>query len=704
MSTVPITILSFCAAGFAIVLAGLVLVRDRRSFANRIFAVGMLALAAHEVASAFGSRALLPSDAIEWQRLRVSIGALVPGTWLLFSLSFGRANYEHYLKKWRWAVVSIFALPLLLIGGGWDSLFTEALLSEPSRWVLALGWAGYALYLFFLLGAVLILMNLESTLRASTGTVRWQIKFTLLGVGAFFAVQIYTCSQTLLYSTWSPTIASVNSAGLVVASALILVSIFRSRLIPADVYLSESLLYNSLTILVAGIYLLAVGGLAKVVSVLGGSQSLPLAAFLVFVALLALAILLVSGEAQQRLKLFINRHLQRPQHDYRKVWSTFSKRTGSILEIRTLCSSIATMVSETFGVPAVNIWLLNESQDALSLGGSTALSEERGEALLSSSAARGSSVIQGMQQLADATTPSNGDPHEAEPLDPIFLSEAQIRHCVPLVGAGERLGYLTLSERVTKEPLTTEDLDLLKTIGDQAGAALLNLNLSERLVRAKEMEAFQSLAAFFVHDLKNLASRLSLTMQNLPDNYENPSFREDMLQVMAQSVQKMNSMCSRLSPLSRQLDLNRIETDLNDLVTTTLKSLNGSLGASLAEELHPVHTLLIDPEQIQKVLVNLVLNANEATGERGEVRVVTRERNGWAELSVTDNGCGMSRDFMARSLFKPFQTTKKQGLGIGLFHSKKIVEAHHGRLEVESQEGKGSTFRVMLPETKDLRV
>jgi len=66
-------------------------------------------------------------------------------------------------------------------------------------------------------------------------------------------------------------------------------------------------------------------------------------------------------------------------------------------------------------------------------------------------------------------------------------------------------------------------------------------------------------------------------------------------------------------------------------------------------------------------------------------------------LSVSDNGVGMTREFMEKYLFKPFQTTKKQGMGIGLFHCKTIVEAHGGRIEVESEEGKGSTFRVMLP-------
>jgi signal transduction histidine kinase len=91
------------------------------------------------------------------------------------------------------------------------------------------------------------------------------------------------------------------------------------------------------------------------------------------------------------------------------------------------------------------------------------------------------------------------------------------------------------------------------------------------------------------------------------------------------------------------------------------------------------------------------LNANEAVDNDGEIRVTTRNRNGWVELEVSDNGCGMSREFVEQCLFRPFKTTKKQGMGIGLFQCKTIVEAHKGQIRIESRENIGSTFRVLLP-------
>jgi signal transduction histidine kinase len=105
----------------------------------------------------------------------------------------------------------------------------------------------------------------------------------------------------------------------------------------------------------------------------------------------------------------------------------------------------------------------------------------------------------------------------------------------------------------------------------------------------------------------------------------------------------------------------------------------------------------MDKEQIHKVLTNLVMNANEAVNGNGVIRVTTIHEGETVGFTVSDNGCGMTEAFMEDSLFRPFQTTKKKGLGIGLFHCKLIVEAHGGRIEVNSTLGKGTEFRVILP-------
>jgi signal transduction histidine kinase len=141
---------------------------------------------------------------------------------------------------------------------------------------------------------------------------------------------------------------------------------------------------------------------------------------------------------------------------------------------------------------------------------------------------------------------------------------------------------------------------------------------------------------------------------------------------------------------------------LNEIVTTVLKETE-ALGQKsqhpieLVQDLRPLPKLLLDRAQIHNVLTNLVLNARDALMLGGQIKVETSQRNGWAILGVSDNGCGMSPEFVQRSLFRPFQTTKRRGIGIGMFQAKIIVEAHQGKIEVESFPGKGSVFRVLLP-------
>jgi signal transduction histidine kinase len=204
-------------------------------------------------------------------------------------------------------------------------------------------------------------------------------------------------------------------------------------------------------------------------------------------------------------------------------------------------------------------------------------------------------------------------------------------------------------------------------------------------------------STFFVHDLKNLASRLSLTMQNFQIHFDDPAFRSDALRMISNSVSKIDDMCNRLALLKQNIELKPGPCDLNRLVAATLEEFKGNVKAELVPDLQSVPRVMIDAEQIHKVLTNLLLNASEAVNGNGVIRVATTHEGGNVGLVVRDNGCGMSEDFIEKSLFRPFQTTKKKGLGIGLFHSKLIIEAHRGSFEVTSSVGAGTEFRVILP-------
>ena len=695
------TILSYVAALFSVVLAVFVLVRDRRrTFVYRSFAIGMIVLAVESVFTGLSFHAASPVDVLRWLRFRMFATALIPGIWLIFSLSFARVNYREFLSGWKWIILAAFVLPFSLVAFFGSRFFSDVLIWKTATiFLLPLGWSGYLFYLLLLVFAVIILMNLERTLRTSTGRMRWQIKFMIIGLGSLFGARIYADSQALLFRSLNISLWLIDVGALIVANALISGSLNRSRLIGVDFYLSQSFLYNSFTVVFVGIYFIAVGLMAKVATYLQSIRDIPYTAFLIFLALLCLSILLLSDRLRRRLKWFISRHFKRPLYDYRAEWSRFTESTTSMTEMKDLCNAVAKMVSKTLDMLSVTIWVVEESQSHAELCGSTVFSEAQVKDIESME----ENIIELVKVISREKLPVDfdymGDNLNVftDKLPQDFFQTSKIRFCLPLIAGGKSLGIMTLSDRVGGDPFTIEDFDLLKTIADQAAASLLNLMLSEHLRQAKEMEAFQTMSAFFVHDLKNLASKLSLTMQNLPVHFENPEFRNDAARTISQSLSKINTMCSRLSSLSQKLELSYAESNLNDLINTVLTGLDGSIKINIIKELEPLPGIAVDAEQMQKVIINLILNAYEAIGNAGEVTVATKQREGWIEFSVRDNGCGMTKEFIETSLFHPFKTTKKQGMGIGLYHSKMIIEAHKGKIEVESEEGKGSIFRVLLP-------
>jgi putative PEP-CTERM system histidine kinase len=378
-----------------------------------------------------------------------------------------------------------------------------------------------------------------------------------------------------------------------------------------------------------------------------------------------------------------------------------AQRTTSLMDIHELSGAISKMVSESIEVLSVNVWLVDETAQQLSLAGSTALSHVHSRELEKA----GKSAPDFIRYLRQHRVPVDLEetafdwPMEIMQADPENFSNSRMRYAVGLYAGGEMVGVMTLNDdRVGHENLSAEDFVLLETLAAQLAAGLLNLRLSARLRQAGEVVAFQTVSTFFVHDLKNLASRLSLTMENLPEHFDDPEFRADALRVISGSVANIDDMCGRLAMLKQNIELRLSQADLCQLVTLTLDEFKANLRSELEQDLQPVPKVLMDPEQIHKVLTNLVMNASEAiNGKKGVIRVATTHERDTIAFSVKDNGCGMSEKFIDDSLFRPFQTTKKKGLGIGLYHCKLIVEAHRGKIEVHSSVGEGTEFRVILP-------
>jgi putative PEP-CTERM system histidine kinase len=695
------SLLAFATALVSGILGLAVLFRKRQSVASLCFFTGMEALAAESAFGGISLAASQPEKVLHWQTLAFIASSLSLGSWLCFSLTYSRGNYRYFLYKWRLLLAAAFLLPL-----GFSIGFRRELLNSlpelesvrPS-W-FSFGHAATALNLFLLIGSVLILMNLEKTFRSAVGIMRWRIKFLVLGLGVIFGARIYALSQALLFAGQNLALSGIESGALLIGSALIAIAYLRRGFHQVGVYPSRALFGSSVTVILAGAYLFVVGVLAQFVALLGGLASFQSRAFLVLLGIAVLGVLFFSDRLRQRLRRFVGRHFKRPQHDLQKVWTLITQRMSSARDQAGLCAEAVKLISNTFEVLSVTLWLFDEQKERFALGASTFQSEDKTSSRWDADFAASGPAVRALSGLSDPF-----DLEEIEDEWAVTLQEASPtqfpnggnRICVPLWAGSRYRGFAILADRVNGIVYTAEELDLLKCIGDQVAAGLVTFQLTEELMVSKEMEAFRTMSAFFVHDLKNAASSLDLILQNLPVHFEDPGFREDSLRGISTTVNRINQLISRLSVLRHKLDLKPVESDLNELVAEALEGVTFVPGVQLEKELHPLPNVFGDREQLQNVVTNLLLNARDVVGTVGRIRVETTQRNDRAILSVADNGSGMSPGFLRNSLFRPFCTTKKKGLGIGLFQSKMIVEAHRGSIQVESEPGKGTTFRVILP-------
>jgi putative PEP-CTERM system histidine kinase len=692
--------LPFVSAGFALLMAIAGLLSKRRSLASWSFAAGMALLALDSYVAGQTQRASQFDDVFHWLTLSLIIKSFVPAAWLFFSLTFSRGGYRETLTRWRIPLALAALLPVgLALGFQHQLVGIVAAGAEGEQLLLRLDPAGKALNIILLVAHVWILMNLEQTFRAAVGTKRWQIKFVVLGLAIVFGSRIYAQSQAILYSTYDVQWLGIESSGLLIGCAMLLAAYLRTGFAEIDVYPSRAVLSSSVTVLAAAGYLFIVGVLARVTGRLGGTENFQLQTLVVLLGMACLALLLLSDRLRQRVHGFVDRHFARAQHDSVKIWTRLSESLAHATDEAGLCASSVKLVSGTFEVLSVTIWLHDEQTDQLTAGATTAPQPVE-------TGAKGSlrrapkSVVEGLRtRTAPFDLEGVADPWAVElrQLNATTFPNGGNRWCVPLRAGGRVLGLFVLADRVNGALYTAEEINLLHCIADQVSSVLANLRLAANVARSREMEAFRTMSAFFVHDLKNTAASLNLLLKNLPVHFDDPAFREDALRAVGNSARRIDDLIGGLSALRQQPRIKLADADLNQVVLAALDELGGMGEVQLTRELEPLPVILADQEQLRSVVTNLVLNAKDALGQGGWIRLRTAQVEGSVVLSVADNGCGMSEPFMRDSLFRPFQTTKKRGLGIGMFQTRMIVEAHGGSIRVESEAGKGSTFWVSLP-------
>lgn len=676
------TTLSITASALAAGYAGYLLLRKPRGVAVAALTAGLLACVALEL---FDLLAVVRPEELElWKQRSVMAEACLPACWLLFALTYSRAGGVRALTRVSrlllLAAVGFFLAAAVLPHA---PLFYSPDFAEER--MLFLGAEGFYFYVALMIFLTLCLYQLERTLVALSRVDRWRAKFEILGVGTILAVLVIYYSQAFLYRSLDMSLMPVRSLALVLGVGMMAFSRLR-RGEASKIRLSRMMAYRSVVIFAVGCYLIGLGlfGTGMRYLNLGGNR-----AFFVALALLGglgILVLLLSEGMRRRIKVKIHQNFYQRKYDYRGEWLQFTDRLAAAKSREELELGILQFYAETFALRGAALFLLDqEAQDYF--------------------CARRSEIANGVPRFAqshrllekmrnrfwvvDLQEEARGEPEDGLRR----LQEAGCTLLVPLWFEGELEGFIALGGRLYEgEKLSYEDFDLMKVLAHQATGALLSLKLSCQLDAASEMVALGKVSAFVMHDLKNLVSSLGMVVDNARDYLDDPEFQADMLETLESTVGKMKGLIARLKNLEEKTTLDLQPADLLETARDGVR-LAGGNGVEMLGQ--PVMAQM-DAAEIQKVVLNLVINAREASGNREPVTVEVAAAD-MALLRVRDRGCGMSEEFIRSRLFKPFETTKKKGFGIGLYQCRQVVLAHGGRIEVESVPGQGTVFTVMLP-------
>ncbi len=619
-----------------------------------------------------------------------STRAAQPGPWLALSMVADLARYGAW-----------FALLLLLLRGDsrsaprWMPVLAVALplVTFAGVFLLPLGGARIAFVVGSLSLAIFGLMLVEQLLRNLPEAALWSGKPIGLALAGIFAFDLYLYSQGVLFQALDAD--AWNIRGLVHAAftPLLWLASSRHRNWLDKIRVSRKVVFHSATLLLVGVYLLFIASVGYIVRYLGSDWGRALQLALIFVALIGLIALALSRSLRARLRVQLGKHFFRYRYDYREEWLKFTQSLASQNGPQELGLNVIRGLADMVESPSGALWVHRPDEPALRQVARWNLpaisATEMPDGSLSAFLRRTGWVID-LREMRERP-----ERYEGLVLPEWLASHDQAWLVVPLWLGPDLLGFVVLGRPRAPMELNWEVTDLLKTAARQAASFLAQMQVTEALLEARKFEAFSRMSAFVVHDLKNIVTQLSLMMKNAKRLGNNPEFQADMLLTVENSLERMRQLMLQLregtapGDASVGVDLCALARSLGESVARRGRRLEVQEQGRVAARGHP--------ERLERVLGHLVNNALEATEPPQRVWIEVDRFGSHARVVVGDEGAGMPEAFVRDRLFKPFQTTKSSGMGIGAYESFQYVQELGGKMSVDSAPGQGTRITLLLP-------
>ena len=548
------------------------------------------------------------------------------------------------------------------------------------------------------IGALVLLHNLyASAAAASRQVLRWSA-VALTGLFAY-DLNIYTMAYLVGEHPWG----LVTFRGVFAGAMMGLLAIGSSTAGRGLQFRpSRAVTFQTLSLLVICSYLLIMVIVTRSLTLVGGDYARAGQAVFLFIGIILAGIWIPSQRVRAWLRVTAAKHLFQHRYDYREEWLRFTRTIGrgegsgpsfheravqAVADITDSPAGLLLVANEDAQLELMARWNWPTIDvPAVAIGQSLASLLERHNHILDLDEVR-----EGLQHHGEL-------PHVAEWL----IDAGDAWAVVPLIHFDRLVGAIVLARSRIQRSLDWEDFDLLRVVGQQLASYLSEQAGQQALMDASRFDEFNRRMAFVMHDIKNLASQMSLLSANAQKHADNPEFRKDMLVTLRNSSDKLTALLARLGRYGTQPVQTLAEVDLGDL----LRTLSRRFAA-----VHPVRVahaesvkVMAHRESLEQALVHLVQNGIDASAPQSPVFLSANLQGVSGQIEIVDAGHGMSPEFVRSGLFKPFISSKEGGFGIGAFEAREMIRAMGGRVMVESREGAGTRFSVTLPvaETRHL--
>ncbi len=548
------------------------------------------------------------------------------------------------------------------------------------------------LFLLFIVLNLWSLVLIEQLYRSADDHIRWAIWPLVIALASVSIFDFVLYAQaTMLGSIDFDYWYSRGFISLIVVP-LLLISTRRIKNGSVRIFVSRQVVFYSSILMMAGVYLLVMAFAGYIINFIGGEWGSIVSIGFLMLSGIVLVALLITESLRRKLKVFIAKNFFANRYEYRDEWLN-------------LIEKIETTSVENYYQMATSIMMSKLNAHA---GG---IIKKRTEMNFETKYSYGIDITESFDlqlTLFSKFCQKKGwiidvDEYELKPnmypeltIDIDLCRSFNVRIIVPLFIGKAFYGLFVLGHIDDLKQLNWEDRDLLFAVSKQLGNFISLHEANDELAEAKQFDAFNRMSAFLVHDLKNVQAQLALITTNAEKHRDNPEFVDDVFETVESATERLTKVLSQLR--NKQVVQSRSkDVNVASIVEQVVKQRN-----VIQPRVEITHldkcSMFIDADTLHSILNHLIQNAQEATPDNGWVKVIVKALADTIEISIADNGSGMSADFIKHRLFKPFDTTKgNAGMGIGVYEAKQFIENNAGSIHVKSTEGEGTTFNIRLP-------